>query len=200
MATMTHSRNLMSAEQGHGPNRRNCEGYFAGPSPRRSIPWTDTGGNGAPTGVRVYWWAILLMLVSALECSAAELRPTLAGGYGEIVEGHGALSGALRVQTGSSVFVQAEYLVLKGDKHTDHGPTLQLGLSGRSRVGLRPFIGVGGGPVKGYRGDDGMVYVAFGAAHPVGGNRGAFLQAEFRAGLLGESAYRQFTLGIGVSR
>ena len=75
-----------------------------------------------------------------------------------------------------------------------------VGLSGRNKHGFRPFLGLGGGPVKGYQGDNGMLYLAAGATQPVGRSRRAFLQAEFRTGLLGESAYQQLTIGIGVSR
>ncbi len=132
--------------------------------------------------------------------SAAELRPAVSVGGADIVGGHIALGAALRVQIASALFVQAEYLALRGDAHTDQGPTLQVGLSGRNRNGFRPFIGLGGGPVKGYGGDDGLRYVAVGAAHPLGRRGRAFLQAELRAGLLGESAYRQFAVSLGVSK
>lgn len=148
------------------------------------------------------WLVLLLWGVSAsvVEAGGAEFRPTVAGGYSHIVEGHGSLSAALRVQVVSVLFVQAEYLALVGDGHTDHGPTLLAGISGRNRDGLRPFIGVGGGPVKGYQGDDGLAFLAVGVSRPIGRSRGAFLQGEFRGGLLGESAYYQVTLGIGLSR
>jgi len=151
-------------------------------------------------GGTVCLWLALSLLLTAAQGGAAELRPALSAGYADIVGGHGSLGAALRVQIASVFFVQAEYLVLPGDQHTDHGPTLLAGLSSRNKDGLRPFIGIGGGPVKGYGGDDGMRYLAVGATRPVGRSRRAFLLAEFRAGLLGESAYRQLTIGIGVSR
>lgn len=144
--------------------------------------------------------AALLLLLSAAEGRATELRPTLSAGYARIVGGHASLSGAVRVQIVSAFFVQAEYLALRGDRHTDHGPTLLAGFSGRDKEGFRPFVGLGGGPVKGFGGDNGVLYLAVGATQPIGRRRRAFLQGEFRAGLLGESAYQQFTLGIGASR
>ena len=165
---------VFRAPQAHPPSR--------GSAPRRRLAF------------------LLLLLVSAAEGRGAELRPTLSAGYAHIVGGHVSLSGAVRVQIVSAFFVQAEYLALRGDRHTDHGPTLLAGLSGKNKEGFRPFLGLGGGPVKGYRGDNGLLYLAVGATQPIGGSRRAFLQGEFRAGLLGESAYQQFTLGIGVSR
>ena len=156
---------------------------------------TQTAGGGT-----VCLWLALSLLVTPSPARAAELRPTFSAGYADIVGGHGSLSAALRIQVASAFFVQAEYLALLGEQHTDHGPTLLAGLSSRNKDGFRPFIAIGGGPVKGYAGDDGLRYLAVGATKPVGRSRRAFLQAEFRAGLLGESAYKQFTIGIGVSR
>ena len=144
-------------------------------------------------------WLALSLLVPAVG-GAAELRPSLSVGYGDIVGAHASLSAALRVQIASAFFVQAEYLALQGDGHTDRGPTLLAGFSTPNKDRFRPFLGLGGGPVKGYGGDDGMFYLAVGASQPVGRGRRAFVQAEFRIGLLGESAYRQFTIGIGMSR
>jgi hypothetical protein len=139
-------------------------------------------------------------LLLALKGGAGELRPTLSAGFADIVGEHGSLSAALRVQVASAFFVQGEYLFLQGDRHTDKGPTLMVGLSTPNKDRFRPFLGLGGGPVKGFRGDDGMLYLAAGATQPVGQSRRTFLQAEFRAGLLGESGYRQFTLGVGLAR
>ena len=157
-------------------------------------------GDQPSKGSTLRFWLALSLLLSAAEGGAVELRPTLSAGLADIVGSHGSLSAALRVQIASAFFVQAEYLALQGDRHTDQGPTLLVGLSGRNKNGFRPFLGLGGGPVKGYRGDNGMVYLAAGATQPVGRSRRAFLQAEFRTGLLGESGYQQFAIGIGVSR
>ena len=145
-------------------------------------------------------WLALSLLLLGEKGGASELRPTLSAGFADIVGEHGSLSAALRVQIASAFFVQGEYLVLKGDRHTDKGPTVLVGLSAPNKDRFRPFLGLGGGPVKGYRGDEGMLYLAIGATQPVGQSRRAFLQGEFRIGLLGESGYRQFTMGIGVSR
>lgn len=134
-------------------------------------------------------WLPLLLL--AATGGAAELRPTISAGFSDIVGGHASFSGALRVQVASAFFVQAEYLALPGDGHTDHGPTFMAGVSGRNKNAFRPFLGVGGGPVEGYRGDNGMLYLAVGGTQPVGRSGRAFLQAEFRTGLLGESGYQQ---------
>ena len=151
-------------------------------------------------GGAAFLWLAGSLLLTATQAGAAELRPALSVGYADIVGSHGSLSAALRVQIATAFFVQAEYLALQGDGHTDHGPTLLAGISSRNKDGLRPFVGIGGGPVKGYGGDDGMRYLAVGATQPIGQSRRAVLQGELRIGLLGESAYRQFTIGIGVSR
>lgn len=161
---------------------------------------TGVRGQRPSKGGTFRSWLALSLLLLAVRGGAAELRPTLSAGFADIVGEHGSLSAALRVQIASAFFVQAEYLVLQGDRHTDRGPTVLVGFSGPKKDRFRPFLGLGGGPVKGYRGDDGMLYLAVGATQPVGQSRRAFLQAEFRTGLLGESGYRQFTIGIGVSR
>lgn len=129
-----------------------------------------------------------------------EWRPTLAGGYSDIVGAHGAASAALRIQLVRFFFVQPEYLVLPAGDHTDRGPTLLLGVSGGNRDSLRPYVGLGGGPVKGVSGDDGMLYLALGASFPLARRHRVFVQGEFRYGLLGESVYSQLSLGVGFSR
>lgn len=144
----------------------------------------------------------LLLMVGPVPAEAVDLewRPALAGGYSKIVDSHGSIAGALRLQVARYFFVQAEYLVLPGEGHSDHGPTFQLGFSGGNRNALRPFIGLGGGPVKGFQGDDGLFYVALGVSHPLGRSHGVFVQGEARYGLLGESTYSQFAVAIGLSR
>ena len=148
-------------------------------------------------------WSACLLLVALgvpAESATVEFRPTLAGGYSNIVEAHGSFSAAVRVQLWRFLFVQPEYLVLPASGHTDHGPTLLVGLSGGNRNGLRPFFGLGGGPVDGFQDDDGLFYFAVGASYPVSRQKAVFLQGEFRYGVLGESSYSQVTLGIGFSR
>lgn len=154
------------------------------------------------TMVRRLSWVVSFALAIAPSLVAAEVewRPALSGGYSKVVDGHAAFGAALRVQLTSFFFVQPEYLVLAADDHSDYGPAVLVGLSGRRRESLRPFIGLGGGPVKGYAGDDNIFYGAIGASYPVARKQGAFVQAEIRYGLLGESAYSQFTLGVGISR
>lgn len=145
--------------------------------------------------------AILLVgMAGSIHGADVEWRPTLAGGYSSIVDPHGNVSAALRVQVLSFFFAQAEYLVLPAGDHTDYGPTLLLGLSGRNADSLRPFVGLGGGPVKGTSGDDGIIYLALGASYPVARRQRVFVQGEFRYGLLGESTYSQFAIGLGLSR
>jgi hypothetical protein len=147
--------------------------------------------------------ALLLIVVTPAglaESASVEFRPTLTGGSSQIVEAHGSFSAAVRIQLWRFLFVQPEYLVLPAGDHTDHGPTLLLGLSGGNRNALRPFIGLGGGPVNGYQGDDGIFYFAMGASYPLAAQKGVFVQGEFRYGLLGESSYSQVTVGIGISR
>lgn len=126
-----------------------------------------------------------------------EWRPSIGGGYSKVVESHGSLSAALRLQLLGYFFVQPEYLALLTEGHTDHGPTLLVGLSGKSRTSLRPFVALGGGPVKGYQGDDGIFFFAGGVSQPLG-HSGAFVQGEVRYGLLGESAYSQFGVSFGL--
>lgn len=148
-------------------------------------------------------WAVLLLVVAPgapVESASFEVRPTLSGGYSQIVEAHGSFSAAIRIQLWRFLFVQPEYLVLPAGDHTDHGPTILLGLSGGNRDALRPFVGLGGGPVNGYQGDDGIFYFALGASYPVARQKGVFVQGEFRYGLLGESSYSQIAVGIGISR
>ena len=157
------------------------------------------GGRRSKASMFSSWLALSLFLLTTTS-GAVELRPTLSAGFADIAGEHGSLSAALWVQLASSFFVQAEYLVLPGERHTDKGPTVLVGISTPNKDRFRPFLGLGGGPVRGYRGDDGMFYLAVGATQPVGQSRRAFLQAEFRTGLLGESGYRQFTIGIGVSK
>ena len=144
----------------------------------------------------------LLAVLGPVTAEAVDLewRPALAGGYSKIVDAHGSIGAALRLQVARFFFVQPEYLVLPGEGHTDHGPTIQAGLSSGSRDALRPFVGLGGGPVNGYQGDDGLFYVALGVSHPLGRSQGVFVQGEVRFGLLGESAYSQFAVAIGLSR
>lgn len=62
--------------------------------------------------------------------------------------------------------------------------------------GLRLFAGLGRGPVQGYAGDDGMFYLAVGAAYPF--SERYVIQAEGRAGMLGESGYSQIAIGFGI--
>lgn len=87
-------------------------------------------GESNPTGIPAFvgralrMWPPLLLLLLAAGGRAAELRPTLSAGYAHNVGGHASLSGAVRVQIVSAFFVQAEYLALRGDRHTEHGPTL----------------------------------------------------------------------------
>jgi hypothetical protein len=137
---------------------------------------------------------------SYADADLLEWRPSAGGGYSKVVESHGALNVALRVQISPYFLVQAEYLALPTEGHTDHGPTLLVGLSGGSRTSLRPFLGVGGGPVKGYQGDDGLFFVVAGLSHPVARSGGVFVQGEIRYGLLGESTYSQFSVSVGFSR
>jgi len=54
--------------------------------------------------------------------------------------------------------------------------------------------------LKGFAGDDGIFYFAVGASYPVARKQGVFVQGDIRFGLLGETAYSQFTLGVGISR
>jgi hypothetical protein len=54
--------------------------------------------------------------------------------------------------------------------------------------------------VKGYQGDDGILYVAAGVSHPVTRSGGVFIQGEFRYGALEESAYSQLSVSVGLSR
>ncbi len=142
----------------------------------------------------------LISVATPVEGATVEWRPTLVGGYSDIVGAHVAVSAALRVQFVRYVFVQPEYLVLAAGDHTDHGPTLLLGVSGGNPNSLRPYVGLGGGPVKGVSGDDGIFYLALGASYPLGRSHRAFIQGEFRYGLLGESTYSQFGIGVGFSR
>jgi hypothetical protein len=148
------------------------------------------------------WSACLLFATTGApgESATFEFRPTLTGGYSHIVEAHGAFSAALRIQLWRFLFVQPEYLVLPAGDHTDHGPAFLVGLSGGNPNALRPFVGLGGGPVNGYQGDDGILYFALGASYPLARQKGVFVQGELRFGLLGESSYSQVTVGIGISR
>lgn len=134
-----------------------------------------------------------------LEAGPVEWRPSVGGGYAKVVESHGSLSAALRIQFAGVVFVQPEYLALFADGHTDRGPTVLVGVSGKSRTSLRFFAGLGGGPVDGFQDDDGMFFVAAGASHTVG-RSGAFVQGELRYGGLGGNVYSQFAVSIGFSR
>jgi hypothetical protein len=148
-------------------------------------------------------WSTCLLFVTAgtpVESASFEFRPTLTGGYSHIVEAHGSFSAAVRIQMWRVLFVQPEYLVLPAGDHTDRGPTVLLGLSGGNRDALRPFVGLGGGPVNGYQGDDGIFYFALGASYPLARQKGVFVQGEFRYGVLGESSYSQVSVGIGISR
>ena len=144
----------------------------------------------------------VLALAGAPSAASAQVewRPAILGGYGKIFDAHGAFSASLRLQPTSLLFVQAEYLILAAADHTDHGPTFMAGLSGRRRDALRPFIGIGGGPVKGFAGDDGLYYLALGASYPVARRQGVFVHGEFRYGLLGETRYSQLAIGVGLSR
>ena len=141
----------------------------------------------------------------ALACSAPtpawpiELRAAVGAGYAKVVEGHGSVSAQLRLQLTRFLFVQPEYLALRAGDHTDQGPVLVVGLSGTSRKSLRPYLGLGGGPVRGYQGDDGLVFAAAGVSYPVS-RTGLFVQAEARFGLLGESGYSQYGVALGISR
>jgi hypothetical protein len=143
---------------------------------------------------------LVVARVSDAEGTSVEWRPMIGGGYSQVVDPHGSLSAAGRIQLGRFFFVQPEYLVLIAEGHTDHGPTLMLGLSGGKRDGLRPFVGLGGGPVKGYQGDDGILFLAFGGSYRISREHSAFIQGEIRLGLLGESAYSQLGVAIGISR
>jgi hypothetical protein len=151
------------------------------------------GPRGRPITVTI---ALLLLAVPALE--GATVRPAIFGGYAHIVDPHAAFVGALRVQLLSRFFVQAEYVALRGGDHWDYGPAFQIGLSSARTTGLRPYLAVGGGPVKGLAGDDGLGYLATGASYPLG--NGWFVQPEFRTGILGESAYWQIALGVGFGK
>jgi len=146
--------------------------------------------------------AATLALVGVASAANAEVewRPTLQGGYSKVFDPHLALGGALRVQLTSFFFIQPEYLALVASDHTDHGPALLVGVSGRRRESLRPFIGLGGGPIKGFAGDDGLVYGALGASYPLSRRRGVFVQGEIRYGLLGETSYSQIAISVGISR
>lgn len=146
--------------------------------------------------------AAFLALVDAASAAGAEVewRPAILGGYANVFDGHGAFSAGLRLQLARVLFVQAEYLVLPAADHTDYGPTFLVGISGRSRDSIRPFVGIGGGPVKGFAGDDGLYYLALGASYPVDRRRGVFVHGELRFGLLGETRYSQLAIGVGLSR
>ena len=115
-----------------------------------------------------------------------------------MVDAHGAIGVHVRLQFLRYAFAQPEYVWLVAGDHTDRGPALQVGISGASRSGLRLFAGIGAGPVKGFAGDDGLIYLAVGTAYPI--SHHLFIQAEGRYGLLGESGYSQIALGIGISR
>lgn len=148
---------------------------------------------------RVALLAVAASLVGPASAWALEWRPAVGLGYSRVVESHLSASPALRVQVLGPLFLQAEYLVLRASGHTDHGPAFLVGLSSRSRASLRVFAGVGGGPVKGFGGDDGIGFVAAGASYPLG-RSGAFVQGEVRFGLLGESGYSQVGVAVGLSR
>jgi hypothetical protein len=142
----------------------------------------------------------ILVWGSSADAEWLEWRPSVGGGYSKVVESHGAINAALRVQISPYFLLQAEYLALAAEGHTDHGPTVFVGLSGGSRRSLRPFVGVGGGPVSGYQGDDGVLYVGAGVSRPVTRSGDVFIQGEVRYGVLGESTYSQFGLSVGLSR
>jgi hypothetical protein len=144
--------------------------------------------------------ALALLGIASVASAEVEWRPTLLGGYSKVFDPHAAFSGALRVQLTPLFYVQPEYLSLVAGDHTDYGPTFQIGISGRSRESLRPFLGFGGGPVKGFAGDDGLFYGALGASYPVSRRHRIFAQGEIRLGLLGETSYSQLAIGIGLSR
>jgi hypothetical protein len=147
------------------------------------------------------WAAILAVgMVQPMQGADLEWRPAVAGGYSKVVDSHGSIGVALRLQVVRFFFAQAEYLVLPADDHTDHGPTALLGLSGTRAESIRPYIGVGGGPVRGVSDDDGLVYVAVGASYPLARRHRVFAQGEFRYGALGETTYSQLTIGLGLSR
>lgn len=82
--------------------------------------------------------------------------------------------------------------MLPGTDHGDYGPTLQVGLSSGRRNSLRPFVGLGGGPVQDDQGDDGMFhlaadgvfYLAVGASCPVSQQHGIFVREEVRYAVL----------------
>ena len=117
----------------------------------------------------------------------------------KIVESHGSVSLALRVQVFGHLFVQPEYLALFAEGHTDQGPVVAVGLSSGQRSSLRVFGGVGGGPIQGFQGDDGLFFL-FGGLSQAIGRSGLFVQGEVRCGLLGESAYSQVGVSLGWSR
>jgi len=145
--------------------------------------------------------ALSFMIGSATaEAADLEWRPALGGGYSKIVDSHGSISAALRLQVLRFLFIQPEYLVLPAAGHTDHGLTILVGFSGGNRDALRPYVGLGGGPVNGYQEDDGLFYVALGVSHPLGRSHGVFIQGEVRYGVLGGSTYSQFGVAIGLSR
>ncbi len=151
--------------------------------------------------MRLRWVASLALVgIGSVAGAEVEWRPTILGGYSKVFDPHGAFSAALRVQLTHFFFMQPEYLALVSGDHTDHGPTVLVGVSGRNRQSLRPFIGLGGGPVKGFAGDDGIFYLALGASYPVAHRHGVFVLGEFRYGLLGETTYSQFAIGVGLSR
>ena len=134
------------------------------------------------------------------------LRPVAPGTEGAVsLEGTaaglggGAIVGAVRLHVSPRFFLQAEYVALPGEGHTDHGPAVQVGISSRNG-GLRPYAAIGGGPVRGLSGDDGLIYGALGISHSIGGRRRLFLQPEVRIGMLGESGYTQIALGVGFAK
>jgi hypothetical protein len=161
---------------------------------------SDPANQRMASGVRLTALLFGVALATTVEGESLEWRPMLGGGYSSIVEPHGALSAAMRLQLSPRFFFQPEYLVLPAAGHTDHGPTFLLGVSGTSPNALRPFGGVGGGPVRGYQGDNGIFYVALGASYPVAREHAAFLQGEVRYGVLGESTYSQVSVAVGISR
>ena len=150
-----------------------------------------------PLGVCLLW----LGLGGAVGAEAApfELRPSIAVGYSKVVEAHGSLSVGLRVQVIEHLFVQAEYLALVAEGHTDQGPVVAVGLSGGRQSSFRLSAGVGGGPVRGFQGDDDIFFVFGGLSRAVG-RSGLFAQGEVRYGLLGESVYSQASVSFGWSR
>jgi hypothetical protein len=137
---------------------------------------------------------LLLLLWLASPALATDVMPRVQVGAASVVYGHTALSGSVRVQWGR-FYLEPEYLALFANDHTDQGPLLGLGFSGKGRI--RPHLGLAMGPVEGL--DSGLFYLSAGVSFPAG-SRGLVITPELRTGLLGESGYGQAGISLGWRR